>query len=136
VRQYIGRCKGPVKKVTAALPQAEGSALRPLAATLKALADEKRLQVLALLRRGEACVCEIEEVLGFSQTLVSHHLGVLRRAGLVRARRDENDGRWVYYSIDRASLARLNQQYLALLDVAQIAERVAHCDEEGNPTAR
>ena len=59
-----------------------------LAALLRVLGDDTRLRIFALLTRAELCVCEIEDILGLSQSLVSNHLAVLRRAGLVKARRD------------------------------------------------
>lgn len=90
-----------------------------LAAILKALSDETRLRILALLAGGEACVCDIVEVLGMPQNLVSHHLSVLRRAGLARDRRDEADGRWVYYSIEPGALARLQAELGRALDLSQ-----------------
>lgn len=64
---------------------------------LKAVADESRLRILNLLiNRGELCVCDIEAILGATQTKVSRHLAYLRRSGLVRTRRS---GLWVLYSI-------------------------------------
>lgn len=90
---------------------------RDLLVPLKALADETRLRIFALLTRQELCVCEIEDVLNLSQSLVSNHLAVLRQAGLVRARRDETDGRWIFYRADPKAAAALRQQCAALLDV-------------------
>lgn len=63
---------------------------------LQALADEKRLAVVDILRDGEHCVCDLQEVVGASQSLLSHHLRVLREAGVVS---DRKDGRWVHYSV-------------------------------------
>ena len=63
---------------------------------LKALADENRLRILLLLRERELCVFELMGVLGLSQPLVSSHLGVLRSAGLVEARRE---GKRIRYSL-------------------------------------
>jgi ArsR family transcriptional regulator len=63
---------------------------------LQALADEKRMAVVEALRDGEHCVCDLQEVVGTSQSLLSHHLRVLRDAGLVSDRRE---GRWVHYSL-------------------------------------
>jgi len=59
------------------------------------LLEPQRIKVLRLLRGGELCVCEIERSLGISQNLVSHHLRVLREAGLVAARKE---GQFVHYS--------------------------------------
>lgn len=69
----------------------------PLLPRLQALTDENRLRILSLLGEGEACVCELQSALDLGQSLLSHHLKVLREAGLVRDRRE---GRWVHYSLD------------------------------------
>lgn len=70
--------------------------LRRIAERLKALADPTRLAVLHSLQEGERCVGEVAEAVGSSQANVSKHLGVLRKAGLVRSRRD---GMNVYYAV-------------------------------------
>jgi DNA-binding transcriptional ArsR family regulator len=49
--------------------------------------------------------------------LVSNHLAVLRQAGLVRARRDDEDGRWIFYRVNREAAAALRERLAALLDV-------------------
>jgi ArsR family transcriptional regulator len=70
-----------------------------LATALKILADPARLQLLSLIQAqpsGEACVCHLTEPLGLSQPTVSHHLKVLREAGLVE--RDRR-GSWAYYRV-------------------------------------
>jgi ArsR family transcriptional regulator len=71
---------------------------------LKLMSEPNRLKIFALLAGGERCVCEIEESVKLPQNLVSHHLGVLRDAGYIRARRD---GRWVYYSVNKETLAQV-----------------------------
>ncbi len=63
---------------------------------LKALSDGTRLQILCLLRKEEKCVCEIIGFLNLPQNLVSHHLKVLRDAGLVEACKS---GVQVFYKI-------------------------------------
>jgi ArsR family transcriptional regulator len=107
-----------------------------LTATLKALSDEIRLRILALLAGGEACVCDIVEVLGMPQNLVSHHLSVLRRAGLARDRRDESDGRWVYYSIDPGAVARLQAELGRALDLSRHSPAPARCSPMGKRAPR
>jgi ArsR family transcriptional regulator len=94
-----------------------------LLVSLKALADETRLRIFSLLTRQELCVCEIEDMLNLSQSLVSNHLAVLRQAGLVKARRDAEDARWVFYRADPEAAAALRQKWATLLDV-----RVAPAD--------
>lgn len=62
----------------------------------KALADENRLRILMALQGGEACVCQLTELMGLAMSTVSKHLSVLYQAGLVNARKE---GRWMYYSL-------------------------------------
>lgn len=64
----------------------------------RAFADSTRLRILRLLTEGELCVCDLMSVLRSPQTRVSRHLSYLRRAGLVRDRRQ---GLWRYYSLVR-----------------------------------
>jgi Predicted transcriptional regulators len=73
----------------------------------KAFGDETRLDILGFLAAagGEVCACEIENhVKALSQPTISHHLRLLREAGLVTA---ERRGTWVYYAIDRTVRDRL-----------------------------
>ena len=63
---------------------------------LKTLAHPVRLRILALLREGELCVCQITEVLGIPTSTISEHLNELRRSGLLAERKD---GRWVHYGL-------------------------------------
>ena len=69
---------------------------------LKLMCEPNRLKIFAFLASGEQCVCKIEEHIKLPQNLVSHHLGVLRDAGYIRARRA---GRWVHYSVNKKKLA-------------------------------
>ena len=71
--------------------------MKHLNTLFRSLSDEARLRILNLLfESGELCVCDIESTLGFTQTKVSRHAGYLKRAGLIR---DRKQGRWVLYSI-------------------------------------
>jgi ArsR family transcriptional regulator len=70
--------------------------VRPLTKLFRALGDETRLRIVALLSHGELCVCHIENALELSQPNVSRQLGILRAAGVVDARRN---GTWMYYSL-------------------------------------
>jgi len=62
----------------------------------KALADETRVRILAALRDGELCVCQITELFGMAPSTVSKHLSILHQAGLLASRKTE---RWVYYRL-------------------------------------
>lgn len=77
----------------------------------KSLCDENRLRLLNLLMHYELCVCEIEVVLGLSQSNVSRHLGVLRKEKIITG---SKDGQWVHYKVDDRFLSdnRLLTAYL------------------------
>ena len=81
----------------------------------KALADPTRLKILELLKsKGRSCcdliardekglcACDVETAVGLSKAAVSHHMALLRRAGLVNA---EKRGRWIYYSRNETAIA-------------------------------
>jgi ArsR family transcriptional regulator, arsenate/arsenite/antimonite-responsive transcriptional repressor len=70
--------------------------VRSFSRLFKALGDETRLRIVALLSHGELCVCHLEDALAVSQPNVSRHLGILRMAGIVEHRRE---GSWVYYRL-------------------------------------
>lgn len=70
--------------------------VQPLSRLFRALGDETRLRIVALLAHGELCVCHVVEALDLSQPNASRQLGILRMAGVVDGRRD---GTWVYYRI-------------------------------------
>lgn len=99
---------------------------------LKVLADPTRLRIVGLLAQRELCVCDLEALLGVSQSMTSHHLGVLRRAGLLLQRREARDARWVYYRLDPEMVGALRERLGALLDRSRFDETPAHCDEESN----
>jgi len=81
-----------------------------LAHLFAALADRTRLRLLNLMNGREVCVCYFVEILKQSQPKVSRHLAYLRRAGVVRARRE---GKWMHYRIERPADSAL----AAILDV-------------------
>jgi ArsR family transcriptional regulator len=108
----------------------EPDSLNETAAVLKALSDPNRLRIFARLMSGDTCNCELVEQLGMPANLLSHHLKVLSEAGLVNARRDRVDGRWVYYSVDREAAVRWRQWFMDFLDPAQIRGRTL-CGPEG-----
>ncbi|MDX1873204.1 metalloregulator ArsR/SmtB family transcription factor [Mycolicibacterium sp. 120266] len=78
-----------------------------MAVKLKALADAVRLQLFSAIASregGEACVCDISDGIEVSQPTVSHHLKVLRDAGLLTS---ERRGSWVYYALVPEALLSL-----------------------------
>ena len=80
-----------------------------LADTFKVLGDPTRVRILDVLARAEVPVCDLAEMLGVTQSAVSHQLRLLRNMRLVQARRD---GRHIYYALDDDHIARLFKQGL------------------------
>lgn len=81
-----------------------------------ALGDRTRVRLLNLMQEGEVCVCFFVEVLGEPQPKISRHLAVLRKAGLVTARRD---AKWMHYSI--AELSHPTAQHIVEATLAALA---------------
>jgi len=85
-----------------------------LARRFHALSDPTRLAILALLRGGECCVCDLQSALDAAQSRLSFHLRVLREAGLVS---DRKDGRWSWYQLEPEALASMQD---ALADLGSV----------------
>jgi ArsR family transcriptional regulator len=78
-----------------------------LAQVFKALADPVRLRLVSLIgahQGGEVCVCELTDAFDLTQPTISHHLRVLREAGIIGS---ERRGTWVYYRLQPAVLERM-----------------------------
>lgn len=84
-----------VNEVTSQLPDDE--ILYDLAELFKVFGDSTRIKILYALSERELCVCDISELIGVSQTAISHQLRVLKGAKLVKYRRE---GKNVFYSLD------------------------------------
>jgi DNA-binding transcriptional ArsR family regulator len=80
----------------------------------QALSDRTRLGILELLKKRELCVAEIGRRFDMTQPSISHHLDVLKRAGLVTA---EKRGREVYYRFNREALVQCCGTQFRLLDL-------------------
>jgi ArsR family transcriptional regulator len=95
------RCCRPAAKPTVRTAEAER-----LTDELAILAHPVRLQLLDVLlhHEGRVCVCDLEAAVPVKQPTVSHHLRLLRDAGLVTS---ERDGLWAYYRVRRDALAAL-----------------------------
>jgi ArsR family transcriptional regulator len=94
-----------------------------LAALFKALADPVRLRVLSFIAAqpaGEACVCHVVGPVGLSQPTVSHHLKLLREAGLLE--RDKR-GAWVYYRVIPERLEAIRAALMTRAPRARAARR-------------
>jgi DNA-binding transcriptional ArsR family regulator len=104
-----------------------GGPVKDLAQLFKLLADETRLRILDMLSAcRELCVRDLWERLEQSQPAVSHHLGLLRMAGLVSTRQE---GKHIYYRLDRARL----EQLLHLIQQTQVGAQVLSMSERTMP---
>jgi len=85
-----------------------------LAAMLKAMGNPVRLQIVHMLSRygGQACVCDVESLFDLSQPTISHHLKVLRNAGIIDS---EQRGLWRYYFVRPAALRELETWFGEML---------------------
>jgi ArsR family transcriptional regulator len=78
-----------------------------LAQIFKALGDQHRLTIIKYLYKDEKCVCELIEKMNLSQPALSHHLKILKQAGLLKDRRE---GKWIFYSVN-------HKEYKEFLDL-------------------
>jgi ArsR family transcriptional regulator len=99
------------------MPSAADQARALAAHRFRALGDETRLRILEHLVAGERSVSDLMVLVDVGQSLMSHHLRILREAGLVVDRRQ---GRWIHYSIAEAALAACR---LALYEMEPLRSR-------------
>ena len=88
-------------------PDVERQSAERMARIAKAIGDPVRLQLIDVLRKhaGKVCVCELVPLFDLSQPTVSHHLKVLRDAGIVGS---EREGLWAYYYVIPDALEELS----------------------------
>ncbi len=91
-----------IEQTKANMPSAE--ILAKTAEVFKVFGDPTRIKILSALSEGEMCVCCICEILGMSQSAVSHQLSVLKSAKLIKNRRE---GKQIYYSLDDAHVGAI-----------------------------
>lgn len=119
-------CPGDCRKIISGGPEMTIRTLRDSVDGLKALAHPVRLRILALLRGGELCVCQVTEILGLAPSTISEHLSLLRRAGLIV---EHKDGKWVFYGLaENGPLGPLCQTLWPLVDEDAVLKADArHC---------
>jgi DNA-binding transcriptional ArsR family regulator len=81
--------------------------MKEAAELFKILSVDKRIEIIELLKKAAMSVNSIAEALGVTQSAVSQHLRVLKAAGLVR---DERQGYWIFYSLNREVLEQCRQR--------------------------
>jgi ArsR family transcriptional regulator len=102
----IKRAKGERCCEPVAYPDIEREQAQRMAAIAKTLADPVRLRLIDVLRKhaGKVCVCELVPLFDLAQPTISHHLRVLRDAGVIEC---ERQGLWSYYYVLPAALDEL-----------------------------
>ncbi len=101
--------------------------LTDLARWLKVICEPNRLLLLEKIIQGVQCNCELGEALQMAPNLISHHLSILRDAGLVDVERDPNDARWIYYSINPIAMEELKKTFNGFFDLERIQPRRLTC---------
>jgi ArsR family transcriptional regulator, arsenate/arsenite/antimonite-responsive transcriptional repressor len=94
--------------------------------SIKSISEEIRVRILLLLLDREACVCELMAVFGMAQSKLSHHLIILRDAGLLQ---DEKRGKWNYYRVNTKSLSPINKELVLSLPKWSIDDEVIQKDK-------
>ncbi len=94
----------------------------------KLLGDESKFKIISALKNGEKCVCVIYKELELDQTLVSHHLSALKKAGLINGRKA---GKWVYYSINEEAFKEIENLYDNFFGIKNLKEiKSGNCDDK------
>jgi len=89
--------------------QTKSTDLESLSSLFKVLSDPTRLKLFGILLKRVHCNCELGTISGLANNLISHHMQVLSKAGLITSARKPDDARWIYYSINRNKLDEFQQ---------------------------
>lgn len=95
------------QKLSSLVNRLDEEALHSETRIFKALADPNRLRIVKLLKEGELCACELTIALPSSQSTVSHHLSVLKSAGLIKERKE---GKWSYFRLSEGAVIEILNQ--------------------------
>jgi DNA-binding transcriptional ArsR family regulator len=98
------KAKNTARRLQALTDKIDESELTAEAEVFKAMSDPFRLAILKLLREGELCVCEIMTAFDKPQSSTSHHLSILKRAGLVKERKE---GKWSRYRLSEGAVIEM-----------------------------
>jgi len=98
------RAEAKVEKLRTLTATLNEQSIREEAEIFKAMSDPCRLAILRLLKEGELCVCEIMAALNRPQSSTSHHLSILKDAGLIKERKD---GKWSLYRLSEGAVIEM-----------------------------
>jgi len=94
---------------------------------LKVICEPNRLLLLEKIIEGVQCNCELGDSLQMAPNLISHHLSILRDAGLIESEHDPVDARWIYYSIKPGVMELLQSLFCTYFDSSRIQPRRLTC---------
>jgi ArsR family transcriptional regulator, arsenate/arsenite/antimonite-responsive transcriptional repressor len=92
---------------------ARSLSVEPVTQFFRALGDETRVRIVALLAHGELCVCHVQEALGLAQPTASRQLAILKQAGIVQSKRM---GTWTYHGLAPQADEQRRRQLRALVE--------------------
>jgi len=98
--------------------------MKELLNIFKALSDKTRLRIIKILEHGELCVCDIVAALEMVQPKVSFHLRVLKKAGLIK---DRKQGKWMYYRLDESDIFK---RFITVSVIEKISDTMVKEDHE------
>ncbi len=98
-----------------------------LAAWLNVLSNSTRLRILNKIIEGVQCNCELGDSLSMAPNRISHHISILCDSGIIKAEKDKNDARWIYYSVDEDVLNEIRTQFINFLDENRIQPCLSSC---------
>lgn len=98
--------------------------MKELLNIFKALSDKTRLRIIKILEHGELCVCDIVAALEMVQPKVSFHLRVLKKAGLIK---DRKQGKWMHYRLDESDIFK---RFITVSVIEKISDTMVKEDHE------
>ena len=107
--------------------QLQDKKLIEMACLLKILSEPNRLRILEKIMDGVQCNCELGSALQIAPNLISHHLSVLREAGLIETERDPIDARWIYYAINIDKLEEIGTFLDGFFNPDRVKPRLITC---------
>jgi len=107
--------------------QTKEMTLNEMSSLLKIISEPNRLRILESIFQGVQCNCELGSELDIAPNLISHHLSVMRDAGIIDTERDPHDARWIYYSINVQKLEEIRALLNGFFDPGRIQPRQLTC---------
>lgn len=119
--------------------ETKSATVTEIASLLKILSEPNRLLIFEKIMDGVQCNCELGDALNIAPNLISHHLSVLRDAGLIKTERDPMDARWIYYSINIKKMEEIRVILIDYFDPSRVKPRLITCgpsfanEQKNNP---